>query len=283
MANAVPPERRYTLDDGLGVRSIHADISYGAVEFLDLTPALAVEPAIEHAIRERAKRYALVDAVRMTPVRRIDRESSALRIVADAPEGRRLSQLLADLEFGNDVLGDEALLELAWSVISAVADLHRVPGIIAHGAINPSHIIVRSDGSATLTDAVFGGALEALQRNREQLWREFTLALPTSASMHRFDQRADVTQLGAVVLAIALRRPLRSDEYPRAVGDLVLAATPAACGPHASALRMWLQQALQLHPRSVFASAVDARQMFAEAVRPPTKRRAPAVSNRRAS
>ena len=58
-----------------------------------------------------------------------------------------------------------------------------------------------------LTDAVFGPALEGLGRNREQLWREFGLALPASASLPRFDQRSDVTQVGAVVLAIAIRRP----------------------------------------------------------------------------
>jgi hypothetical protein len=118
-----------------------------------------------------------------------------------------------------------------------------------------------------LTDAVFGPALESLQRNREQLWREFRLAFPASASLPRFDQRADVAQLGATVLAIALGRPLRASEYPRAINEAVIAATlaarPGETGTSSSALRMWLQEALHLHPRATFSSAVDAEASYA--------------------
>ena len=68
----------------------------------------------------------------------------------------------------------------------------------------------------------------------------------------------------AVVLAIALRRRLRDNEYPRCAADLVIAATADPAAPGASALRMWLQQALQLHPRSMFASAIEAQRGFLE-------------------
>ena len=37
---------------------------------------------------------------------------------------------------------------------------------------------------------------------------------------------------------------------------------------------MWLQQALQLHPRSMFASAVEAERAFAEITAAPGLRRA---------
>jgi hypothetical protein len=73
-----------------------------------------------------------------------------------------------------------------------------------------------------------------------------------------------VTQLGALVLAVLLRRPLGGDEYPKAAGDLVVAATSdlnldAGC---LAALRMWLQRALQLNPKELFASAADASHAF---------------------
>lgn len=264
----------HSLDDGLGVRSFAADAACGGVDVLELAPALASDAAVEQAIRARAARYAGVDRTIIASVCRIDRDGHALRVVADVPDGMRLSQLLADFEFGNEMLTDAALLELAGAVVHVVAALHQLPGSVAHGAICPAHVVITRDGTAVLTDGVFGAAIEALQRNREQLWREFGLALPASASLLRFDQRADVTQLGAVVLALALRRPLRSEEYPRGVGDLVIAATSNGGAPYASALRMWLQQALQLHPRSVFASAVDAQQMFAELATGPSPRRA---------
>jgi hypothetical protein len=76
------------------------------------------------------------------------------------------------------------------------------------------------------------------------------------------------------VLAVALRRPLRDDEYPRGAADLVVAATSDLSAVGASALRMWLQQALQLHPRSMFASAVEAERAFAALTSTPGLRRA---------
>ena len=266
MANAVSADLRYTLDDGLGVRSLEHHETHGPVEALEVTRLLTVEPAIEQALRTRASRYALIDRALIAPVRAMERRGTTLRIVADAPGGVRLSQLLADLEFGNVTLPDASLLELAGAVIRVVADVHRTPGIVAHGAISPAHVMIMRDGSVILTDAVFGGAFEALHWNRVQIWRAFGVALPMSASMHRFDQRTDVTQLASVVLALMLRRQLGADEYPRALPDLVLQATGAEGESHTAALRKWLQQALQLHPRSVLASGVDAKQMFAQVI-----------------
>lgn len=255
----------YTVDDGLGVRCVQADPAQGWMEALDVTPELASHPAVEKAMRAQAERCG-VGVAMMAAVRQIERKGERLRVTAVMPDGIRLSDLLADLEFGNEVLTDAGLLELASAVVRAVAAVHELPGGVSHGAVNPSHILLTWDGEAVLTDGLFGSALEMLHKNREQLWREFGVALPASASLPRFDQRADVTQLGAVVLAIVMRRSLRADEYPRGVGDLVLAATPDEGGSHVSALRMWLQQALQLHPRAVFGSAVGARLMFAEVV-----------------
>jgi hypothetical protein len=274
MQHGLSQDRHDTLGDGLGVRALQAEAAYGAVDVLNVAPELASDPAIEQAIRARAARYAVIDPALMASVRHITRNGDALRIVADAPEGVRLSELLADLEFGNETLTDATLLDLTALVVRAIATIHQLPGIIAHGAITPAHIVMTPAGSVVLTDCVFGSAFEVLQWNRERVWREFGVALPISASMHRFDQRADVTQLGAVALAIALRRVLSADEYPRAVANLVLEATPIDGPAHASALRMWLQQTLQLHPRSVLSSAVDAHQMFAQVIAASTSRRA---------
>jgi hypothetical protein len=257
-------EPSYTLDDGLGVRTIEQHPTHGPVDVLEVGRVLGANSAIEQAIRTRASRYSLVDPALMTPVRGIERRVTRLRITSTAPQGVRLSHLLADLEFGNITMTDAAIVELATAVIKAVARIHRHPGMIAHGAINPAHIVVRPDRSIILTDGVFGGAFELLQWHRDAIWRQFAIAMPMSASLHRFDQRADVTQMAAVVLALALRRQLRADEYPGAARDLVLEATPVDGPPFASSLRVWLLQSLHLHPRSVLASALDALQMFAQ-------------------
>jgi hypothetical protein len=171
------------------------------------------------------------------------------------------------------MLSDAGVLELTAAVIKAVSVVHQLPGGIAHGAITPAHVVLSRDGVAVLTDGVFGPVVEVLQRNREEVWREFGLALPASASLPRFDQRADVTQLGACVLAILLRRPLKSDEYPRNIAELILAATSETL-PHAVAIRMWLQQAMQLHARAMFSNAVEAQRGFLEMITTPGLKRA---------
>jgi hypothetical protein len=256
--------RDHTLDDGLGVRAIECDPIIGTVDVLDVTEVLADAPVIDEAVRTCAARYAAIDPALIVPVRRIRREGGALRISFAVAEGRRLCDLLADLEAGRQTITDAGVLQLAASVVRTVASLHQLLGLIAHGAITPSHVVIRHDGTAVLTDAVFGSGIEALHWTRAELWREFGIAMPAATSLHRFDQRADVTQLAAVVLAIALRRRIRRDEYPDALDDLVVRATPLDGAVHMSALRMWLRQALRLHPRSVLGTGVDALQMFAQ-------------------
>ena len=254
----------YALNDGLGERWILMQPPHGQVEVLALAPALASHAPAEPAIRARAERMADVHAPALAIVRRVERDAAGVRIVADKATGVRLSDFLAALESNGSVLTHAGMLELAGSVVRALAALHRLPSGLAHGAVSPAHIVLAANGSAVLTDSVFGPALESLEWNREKLWREFHLALPAAASLPRFDQRADVTQLGAVVLAIALRRRLRDDEYPRSTTDLVIQATSDAAAPGMSALRMWLQQTLQLHPRSAYPSAVEAERGFAD-------------------
>jgi hypothetical protein len=197
-------------------------------------------------------------------VLRIERKGGALSVVSAIPEGVPLSDVLAALEFKTVTFSGDELLELAASVVDAVAATHSHMGTRAHGALTPAHIVVRPDGSTILTAAVFAEALQSLDRNREALWREFGLALPSSASLPRFDQRGDVTQLGAIVLAIAIRRSLRRDEYPRGTNDVVNSVSPSDDLPKNSCLRQWLQDTLQLHGRVMFSTAVDAAEAFAE-------------------
>src|SRR5918996_393300 len=47
MPNAVAAEHRYTLDDGLGFRSLERHATYGTVEALQVAPVLTADPAVE--------------------------------------------------------------------------------------------------------------------------------------------------------------------------------------------------------------------------------------------
>ena len=271
-----------TLEDGLGTRRVETDARDGStVEILDVTPALADTVGFEAALRARAARFSDVTIEGLASVRRIERQGTTLRVVADHVEGLRLPDLLHEAVRGNIPLPQPAALDLAGQIVRIVSALHQLPGL-AHGAINPAHVVITRAGRVVLTDSVFGAAIEGLQRNREQLWREFRIAMPSSANLPRFDQRADVAQLGATVLAVALGRSLRADEYPRAVNEVVIAATlaarPGETGTSTSALRMWLQQALYLHPRATFNSAVDAERGYVEVLGPAAARRGGAAA-----
>ena len=260
------PGQPYSLDDGLGFRRVQLD-GRTQFEILALAPVLANHPIVEQAIRTRSSRYADLDMRSFAAVRRLERSGASLNIVTEVPPGVRLSHLLAHLESTGEVMADPAIFELASSIINAVASLHAWPGGLAHGAINPAHILLTNDGRVLLTDGVFGAGFEALQRNREALWKEFRLAMPPAASLARFDQQTDVTQMGACILALILQRPLRGTEYPRGVSDLVMSATEAASLSGSAAgltLRTWLQAALQIHARLAFRSAVDAQRTFSE-------------------
>jgi hypothetical protein len=261
---------RQALRAELGARTVQRDDRHGAVDVLVLDGPLATAAA-EKAIQARIAAVAALPEALIAPVHRLDRCEDALQVVSTAVPGVRMSALLEQLATRSLVLTDAAMLELIARVIRAVSELHAMPGRPVHGALTPAHVVLTADG-IVLTDAVYGSALEALQWNRDRLWRSFGLVLPTAPSVIHFDQRADVTQLGAVALAIALRRPLHADEYPRAITDLVAKATERLAA--GSAMRMWFQQALQLHPRATFDSAVDAGHVFAELLAGATGRRA---------
>jgi hypothetical protein len=257
--------------DGFGARSLAVDPHAGRIERLDLAPVLA-SSASEQAIRARAAYLTSVEDNPLGRVVRIVRKGDALSVLSEAPDGVPLSEVLAALEFKTVSLSGEELLELAASVITALATMHERMPSIAHGALTPAHIVLQRDGSTVLTGAVYADALQALQKNREHLWRDFGLALPTAANFPRFDQRGDVTQLGAIVLAITQRRSLRRDEYPKGTHDIALSVSVTTNPATDSKLRLWLQDALQLHGRVTFGSAIEAARAFREVLPAETER-----------
>ncbi len=251
--------------DGFGTRVIERMPEVGLVERLMLSPSLAT-PGSEQAIRARAAHLTSVGASSLGRVIRIERKGGAVSILNRVPDGVTLSDILAALEFNTLTLSDDEVLELAASVVRAAGMMHEALGTVAHGALSPGHVVLTREGSTVFTGAVFGDAIQALKRSREHLWREFGLAMPSSVGTPRFDQRGDVAQLGALVLAIGQRRCLARDEFPGAVTDLV-AATAISSNTNAnSRLRTWLLDTMQLQGRVVFDSCADAARKFTRVV-----------------
>jgi hypothetical protein len=63
-----------------------------------------------------------------------------------------------------------------------------------------------------------------LKYSRERYWKELRVALPMNVGLSRFDERADLTQVGVVALSLIIGRPFRDEEYPRQLEELLAGA-----------------------------------------------------------
>jgi hypothetical protein len=250
--------------DGLGDRVVAVDSASGdLLQILKLRPQLLAVPSFEFALRERAARLANFRHAYYARVRRVDRHPGGLAIVSDHVEGTRLSEILrvaADRRLHLDL---SAALCLIRQLVPSVSLLHENARDVAHGLIGPERLIVTPHARLVIAEHVLGSAVEQLQFNRERLWQELRVSMPSTAGAPRFDHRADVTAIGLVALALILGRPLRADEYPHRVSGLLNdARAKSAMGeeqPLPSALRGWLVRALQLDSRHGFSSATEAQ------------------------
>ncbi len=254
-------------EDGLGVRRHILDQATNeTLEMLCLRGELTAVPSFEFALRERVSRLANFRHAYYGRVRRVDRltdQAATLAIVSECTQGARLSEILMVAERRRLALDINAALCLIRQLVPAVAMLHQNARDVAHGALGPERIVVTPHARLVIVDYVLGAALEQLRYSHERYWKEFRIALPRSAGLPRFDHRADVTQIGIVALSLILGRPLKDDEYPARIGDVVASATAmSALGgrePVTPALRSWLARALQIDLRNSFTSAFEAQ------------------------
>jgi hypothetical protein len=268
MSALVSPDRPEAplFSDGIGDRVVSTDPTTGElVQVMRLNPSLTAVPSFEFALRERVARLANFRHLYFARVRRVDRapaHPTALSLVSDHVEGTRLSEILRVAEERGLYLDINAAMCLIRQLVPAMALLHENARDAAHGLVALERLIVTPQGRLVIAEHVCGAAVEQMQYGRERLWHEFRVAMPPSAGIPRFDQRADVTGIGVVALSLVLGRPLRDDEFPRCVNDLLNEARErTALGdeqPLSPSLRSWLARALQVDVRRAFASAPEA-------------------------
>jgi hypothetical protein len=255
---------RPVFEDALGKRFHAVGPGGEPLELFEIREDLAGADGFEAALRERAAALSAFQNTAYARVRGVLRlPSGALGVVSDGVAGVRLSSLL--LAAKQQMLSVEinAALCVVRQLVPAIAMLHeRVPAV-AHGTIAPERILVTPSGRLVIVEHILGSALEDLRWSHDRYWKELRIALPKMAGAATFDHRADVTQIGAVALALILVRPLEVEEYPDRVATLAEGAwgLTAAGGiePLPAALRAWLTHALQLDSRHALASATDAR------------------------
>lgn len=261
--DAPPPS--ITFQDGLGDRIRTSDrASNDPLEILRVRPELTAVASFEFALRERTARLANFRHAHYARVRRIDRmPEGRLAVASDYVEGARLSDILRVAERQFLALDINAALCLIRQLVPAVAVLHENARDVAHGALAPERLIVTPQARLVIVEHVLGSAIEQLQFGRERLWSEFRVAMPPCAGLPRCDQRADVAQVGVIALSLVLGRPLRADEFPAKVAELLRGATETSVlgdrQPLSPPLRQWLARALQLDVRAGFQSAREAQ------------------------
>lgn len=265
-AAPAPASTSVMFQDPLGERRHIADAS-GAdtLELLCLRSDLTSVPSFEFALRERVSRLANFRHAYYGRVRSVDRlnDGSTLAVVSDRVPGVRLSELLDVAEQRRVTLDINTALSLIRQLVPAVALLHEHARDVAHGALGAERLVVTPNARLVIVEHVLGAALEQLRFSQERYWNELRIPVPRSTGLPRFDHRADVLQLGVVALSLVLGRPLKLDEYPSMIGDVVASAWAISARgglePLPSGLRAWLARALQLDPRNSFPTAVEAR------------------------
>ena len=235
------------------------------IELLCLRSDLTAVPSFEFALRERVSHLAGFRRACFGPVRSVERlknPPSALVLVSEVTAGVRLSDLLAFAEKADVPLDIDAALCLLRQIVPAVAMLHEQAPDVAHGAIAPERIVVTPNARIVMVEHVLGAALSELQYTRERYWKELRVALPGTTGPVGFNHRSDITQIGAVALALIVGRPLADDELAARLGDVVASSwaisSRGGLEPLPAGLRAWLMRALQLDPRESFESATDA-------------------------
>ena len=253
-------------EDGLGRRyrpAARLD-SEAPLEILCFRREITDVPAFEFALRERVARFSDLQHPSFTRIRKVDRlndEHGTVVLMSDGAVGVRLIDILSEVERSGRVLDLNTALSVVRQLISAIAALHR-HARVAHGAIAPERLYVTPRGRVLLVEYALGAALEQLKYSRERYWKELRVALPMNVGLARFDERADLTQVGVVALSLIIGRPFRDDEYPRQLEDLLAAAQVRDVnGSHEAlpaTLQEWLKRALQLDARSSFRTIFDA-------------------------
>jgi len=233
-------------------------------EILCFRHELTDVPSFEFSLRERVGRLQDFQHPYYARIRKVDRlsdERGTVALMSDCAPGTRLIEILTTIQNGGPVLGLDAALSLIRQLAPAMALLHD-QARVGHGAIAPERLIVTPRSRLFIVEHVVGAALEQLRYSRERYWRELRVALPMSVGLARFDERADLTQLGVVALSLILGRPLHDDEYPSQVDDLVASAnsraTDGSTEPLPNDLREWLRRTLQLDVRHSYRSLNEA-------------------------
>jgi hypothetical protein len=262
-AKSMAPSDDFIFKDGLGDRFLVRD-AHGrpAHESLLIRPELFSVPTFEFALNERLWVLEKFDHPAFLTIRNLTRVSGRLATVSlvyDVTGGIRLSDVLTRASAGGQPITAGAAVFVLKETLDALAELHRLSGDLAHGAVAPERIVL-ADGKVRITDYVLGPAIEQLRFTTERYWKELRVAVPQAAGGARLDARVDVAQAALIAISMFAGRPLRDTEHLGELGDVLMSISVP------QPIRSWLLRALHMDPRRLFAHAGEASQSLTDAM-----------------
>ena len=262
-AKSMAPSEDFIFRDGFGDRLLVEDAQGRRThECLLIRPELFSVPAFEFALNERLWQLEKFDHPAFLTIHNIVRTPGRLAsvsLVYDHTGGVRLCDVLARAASNGQPIAAGATVFVLKEVLDALAELHRLSGDLAHGAIAPERIIL-TDGKVRISDYVLGSAIEQLRFTTERYWKELRVAIPPAAGGARLDSRVDVAQAALVGVAMFAGRPLRDTEHLGDLGDVLMSISVP------QPIRSWLLRALHMDPRRVFVHAGEASQALTDAM-----------------
>jgi serine/threonine protein kinase len=260
-----PASTPVTFEDGFGQRRLAVSVAHEPLEVLAFRDDLTSVWSFEFALRDRVSRLSGFQSdhfARVRAVERLGKNGSTLALLSDHVPGIRLSEILSQAETRLLSIETNAALCLIRQLASAMAALHKKAPDLSHGALAPERIIVTPNARLVIVEHALGAAIEQLHYPYEQYWKELRVPMPKSGAGPQFDRRTDVTQVGAVALALLIGRPIALDEYPSRLNEMTAGTWAMSSSgnmePLPVPLREWLSRALQLDPRNPFPSALEA-------------------------
>jgi len=262
-AKSMAPSDDFIFRDGFGDRLLVRDAQGRSThECLLIRPELFSVPAFEFALNERLWQLEKFDHPAFLTIQNIVRSPGRLAsvsLVYDYTGGLRLSDVLSRAASDGQPITAGATVFVLKEVLDALAELHRLSGDLAHGAIAPERIVL-ADAKVRISDYVLGPAIEQLRFTTERYWKELRVAVPPAAGGARLDSRVDVAQAALIGVAMFAGRPLRDTEHLGDLGDVLMSISVP------QPIRSWLLRALHMDPRRLFVHAGEASQALTDAM-----------------
>ena len=274
MGVSAPPLETLTpgFRDRLGDRFIAPAASGTPLEYLCLSSRLATLPSWEAGVKERLSRLSTFRHAAYARARRLQHllEPPQAALVSTHVPGQRLSEFLAAASRGQIQPATDAVMAIARQLMAAVALLHDHAPDLFHGALSPERLILGPEGRVVVTEYVLGPAIEqaATAWGAREVWGDLRIPVLADPRQKQYGRQVDLLQIGLVLLAAMLGRPLDEQEFPDRLETLLSSAREN--GPDATriplrpGLRTWLGRLLAVPSVQPFKSLLEAQKAFGQ-------------------